>query len=127
GGIVSGASVKLKDSAKGSVRSMQADADGYRFTLLAPGEYELEVAASGFDTVRHTGIVLQVDQRERLDVTMQVGAVATTVEITGTGTGVQTETGLSVGAVIENRRVMALPLNGRNFLELAYIAPRTCT
>ena len=125
GGVVSGATVKLKDAGRGSTRTTQSDSDGYRFALLPPGEYELEVAASGFDTLRHTGIVLQVDERQRLDVALQVGAVATTVEITGAASGVQTETGLSVGAVIENRRVMELPLNGRNFIDLAFMAPGT--
>src|SRR5258706_5082291 len=125
GGAVSGATVKLKDTGRGSTRTTQSDSDGYRFALLPPGEYELEVTASGFDTLRHTGIVLQVDERQRLDVALQVGAVATTVEITGAASGVQTETGLSVGAVIENRRVMELPLNGRNFIDLAFMAPGT--
>src|SRR5205823_1178637 len=91
GAVVSSATVKLKDTARGAVRTTQSDADGYRFTLLPPGEYELEATATGFDTVRHTGIVLQVDDRERLDVTMQVGTVTTTVDITGAGAGVQTD------------------------------------
>src|SRR5205823_5625694 len=112
-------------TARGAVRATRSDADGYQFALLPPGQYELEVSASGFDTLRQTGIVLQVDDRDRLDVTLQVGAVATTVEITSASIGVQTESGLSVGAVIENRRVMELPLNGRNFIDLAYMAPGT--
>src|SRR6266852_354301 len=126
GGLVSTATVKLKDTAKGAIRTTQSDAGGgYLFALLAPGEYEFEVSAAGFETIRQTGLVLQVDERQRIDFTMQVGAVTTTVEITGTTTGVQTETGLSVGAVIENKRVMELPLNGRNFIDLAFMAPGT--
>ena len=126
GGSVSAATVKLKDTARGAIRATQVDTDGgYLFALLAPGEYELEVSAAGFETIRQTGLVLQVDERQRVDFTMQVGAVTTTVEITGAATGVQTETGLSVGAVIENKRVMELPLNGRNFIDLAFMAPGT--
>lgn len=126
GGLVSAATVKLKDTAKGAIRTTQSDSGGgYLFALLAPGEYEFEVSAAGFETIRQTGLVLQVDERQRIDFTMQVGAVTTTVEITGAATGVQTETGLSVGAVIENKRVMELPLNGRNFIDLAFMAPGT--
>ncbi|MBI1790278.1 MAG: TonB-dependent receptor [Acidobacteria bacterium] len=126
GGLVSGVSVKLKDTGRGSTRAATTDSSGaYQFALLPPGEYEIEAVMSGFQPVQQSGIVLLVDERQRLDFTLQVGAVSTSVEITGSATSVQTETGLAVGAVIENKRVLELPLNGRNFNDLSLMAAGT--
>jgi len=126
GGLLAKAAVKLKDSAKGTTRETATDSGGdYQFALLPPGEYEIEATLAGFQSFRQAGIVLRVDERQRLDFTLQVGAVSTAVEVTGGVASVQTETALSVGAVIENRRVLELPLNGRNFNDLSLMAPGT--
>ena len=126
GGLVAGVSVKLKDTGRGATRAATTDSGGnYQFALLPPGEYELEATMAGFQTFQQSGIVLLVDERQRLDFALQVGAVATSVEITGNATSVQTETGLAVGAVIENKRVLELPLNGRNFNDLSLMAAGT--
>jgi len=126
GGLLPKVSVKLTDSGKGTARETITDtAGGYQFALLPPGEYEIEAALTGFQAFRQAGIVLLVDERQRLDFPMQVGGVSTAVEVTGSATTVQTTTALSVGAVIENRRVMELPLNGRNFNDLSLMAPGT--
>src|SRR5262249_18464034 len=107
-------------------RTATTDSGGnYLFALLPPGGYEIEGTLAGFQGFKQAGIVLQVDDRQRLDFTMQVGAVSTAIEVTGTVTAVQSETALSVGAVIENKRVMELPLNGRNFNDLSLMAPGT--
>lgn len=126
GGLLANVAVKLTDSGKGTARATTTDTGGgYQFALLPPGEYALEASVPGFQTFQQAGIVLQVDQRQRLDFTMQVGAVSTAVEVTGSATTIQTETALSVGTVIENRRVLELPLNGRNFNDLSLMAPGT--
>ncbi len=120
GAVLPGVTVSLKDTAKGGTRAAATDSAGnYLFPLLPPGEYEIKAALSGFQSFLQPGIVLLVDERQRLDFTLQVNAVSTAVEVTGSATSVQTETGLSVGSVIENRRVLELPLNGRNFNDLS--------
>src|SRR5437899_1908539 len=102
GGVLARVAVKLTDKAKGTSRSMQTDSTGtYQFGLLATGEYEINADLAGFQSFQRGGIVLRVDERQRLDFTLQVGGVTTAVEVTGSATSVQTETALSVGAVIE--------------------------
>ncbi len=126
GGLLVNVVLKLTDTAKGTSRATNTDSTGnYQFALLPPGEYQIEASLTGFQSFQQGGIVLQVDERQRLDITLQVSAVSTAVEVTGSATSVQTETALSVGAVIENRRVMELPLNGRNFNDLSLMAPGT--
>ena len=126
GGLLVSVALKLTDTAKGTSRATSTDSTGnYQFALLPPGEYQIEAGVAGFQSFQQSGIVLRVDERQRLDITLQVSAVSTAVEVTGSATSVQTETALSVGAVIENRRVMELPLNGRNFNDLSLMAPGT--
>src|SRR4029077_16419215 len=77
---------------------------------------------SGFKETKVTGIVLQVAQRARIDITLQVGTVTQQVEVQGSVPTLDTETS-SVRKVITNHDVVNLPLNGRNFLQLATLIP----
>src|SRR5262249_26299876 len=76
----------------------------------------------GFQTQEQTGIVLQVDQRARLDVTMRVGSVSEKVVVEALAPVVNTESG-AIGQVVGNRDIVELPLNGRNFTQLATLLP----
>ncbi len=95
----------------------------YTIPLLNIGEYQVSAEKTGFKKAVQTGLVLQVDQKARLDFTLQVGQVSESVEITAATSLVQTDSA-SVGTVIDNKRVVELPLNSREFYALALTAPR---
>ena len=90
---------------------------------LSPGEYDLRIQAPGFaDRVSKAPIVLRVGQTTALDAALEVGATMTTVDLVGALPLVETNTS-TVNGVINEREVQNLPLNGRNFLELALLIP----
>jgi hypothetical protein len=82
-----------------------------------PGSYTIAVEMSGFKTEVRTGLVLQVQQSARIDFRLQVGQAAEKVEVIAGAIQLNTENA-TVGSVIENQRIVDLPLNGRNFLQL---------
>lgn len=94
----------------------------YRLVQLPPGDYTISVEASGFSKLVQTGIALQVGQQSRLDLNLHVGATGETVEVTGHPPLLETETS-AVGTVVGERLVNELPLNGRNFVQLATLSP----
>ncbi len=94
----------------------------YVITDLPPGDYTLTVEAAGFRKLVQTGIDLQVNQQARVDLTLQVGQTAETVSVTGHPPLLDSESS-SVGTVINRQLVNELPLNGRNFVQLATLSP----
>ena len=123
GATVAKASVEVKAVATNQVRSTVTDGEGnYILTSLPVGEYELTVSAAGFRKEVQQGIVLQVQQRARLDVSLQPGSLSETISVVAAAPIVSTEDGV-FGDVIDNRRVVDLPLNGRNFNTLALLTP----
>ena len=98
------------------------ESGGYTAVNLIPGSYRVNASMSGFKPVVYRNFVLQVGQAARLDIHMEVGNVEQTVEVSGTIPLLQTESA-AVGQVISKEAVNALPLNGRNFLQLAILAP----
>lgn len=99
---------------------------GYVFPSLSPGVYAITVEKTGFKASVLAGIQLLVDQKARLDVTLQVGEVSTRVEVVGATPLVETNTA-SVGTVIGEQDVVNLPLNLRRFGALATLVPGTTT
>ena len=123
GAVVGKASVEAKAVATNFVRATTTDADGnYTLTSLPVGEYEVSISAAGFRKEVQRGIVLQVQQQARLDVALQLGNVTETVNVVASAPIVNTEDGV-FGDVIDNQRVVELPLNGRNFNTLALLEP----
>lgn len=123
GAIVPAAKVTLRDVRTNSLRQTQSNADGtYLFTPLGPGEYRLEVEATGFQRFSQSRITLQVDERQRIDVTLKLGSLSETVEVTGQGTTVNTQDAV-LRNVVDAKRMVDLPLNGRNALQLAVLTP----
>src|SRR5262249_42121456 len=103
--------------------SQSTGADGlYSFVNLFPGRYKLEVEKTGFKRVTRPEVVVEVNQSVRIDVTLQVGDVTQTVEVTGETPLLQPESS-SLGQVVEQRKTNELPLNGRNIFNLTSIAP----
>ncbi len=94
----------------------------YVLTDLPPGNYTLTVEAPGFRKLEQTGVSLQVNQQARVDLALQVGQTAETVSVTGHPPLLENESS-SVGTVINQQLVNELPLNGRNFVQLATLSP----
>ena len=110
------------ESTNTSVRVSSDSAGAYTAVNLIPGSYSASASRTGFRPVVFRNFVLQVGQSARLDITMEVGNVEQTVEVSGAIPLLQTENA-SVGQVIGKEAVNALPLNGRNFVQLAILAP----
>ncbi|MBI3679397.1 MAG: TonB-dependent receptor [Acidobacteria bacterium] len=127
GAVVVGAAVTVTNPATNVQRSVVSTGNGiYVVSALPPGVYNLRVEIQGFQSQVRNGVELQVGQVARIDFSMKVGNVAEVVEITGLAPVLETES-TSVGTVIENRRIVELPLNGRNYLQLASLIPGATT
>src|SRR5712691_1720085 len=124
GAVVSGAKVSARNTVTGLDRATVVnDIGDYELPLLPiTGSYTLSVSKEGFQTQELTGIVLQVDQRARLDVTMKVGSISERIVVEEVAPVVNTESG-AVGQVIGNKDIVDMPLNGRNYAQLATLLP----
>jgi outer membrane receptor protein involved in Fe transport len=123
GAVIVGAAVKVTQPETGVSRDTVSNAEGlYEIRYLRPGEYIVEVRAVGFRAERRTGIVLQINQQARFDIRLQVGDVVETVEVSSAAPLLQTESAV-VGDVIAQQRIVNLPLNNRNFLQLSIMTP----
>jgi hypothetical protein len=94
----------------------------YTFVNVEPGQYLLEADKAGFKHIKREGVVVQVQQGVRIDVSMEVGAVSQTVEVTGE-TPLLQPTSSSLGQVMEQRQTNEIPLNGRNVFNLITLSP----
>ena len=127
GAAVSGAKVTATNTATSAERVVNTnDAGVYDLPALAPGNYSMKVEFPGFRTSERKDIELQVAQVDRLDFTMQLGNVSDTIEVTGGAPVLETENA-TIGTVIENKRIIDLPLNGRNPLQLVSLTPGATT
>src|SRR6202795_4725976 len=125
GSVVSGATVKATAQATGLIRESKTDDSGnYLMPLLPIGEYTVRVDSAGFGPVEQRDVRLQVDEHRELDFTITPASVTSTVEVSATEVAVQT-TNPSLGQVITSQQVADLPLNGRDFVQLATLTPGT--
>ncbi|HEX2343833.1 MAG TPA: TonB-dependent receptor [Vicinamibacterales bacterium] len=123
GAIVPGASVTVTNVQTNISLTTQTDARGaYIVPSLKPGEYSLTVEISGFQKTVRSGVVLQVAQVARIDLTLQTGQLSETVEVVGSSPILETQTS-SRGAVIDQKQIVELPLNGRDYNQLALLSP----
>ena len=122
GAIIPGVEIKVTQTATGAVRTTLSNEEGrYVFANLALGSYMLEAKQPGFKSIIQTGIVLQVDSNLTIDVALKVGALGEQVTVEAGLTQVETRS-TSVGTVVDNLRVAEMPLNGRNPIELVFLA-----
>jgi hypothetical protein len=127
GAIITDAAVTVTNPATGATRTAQTNASGiYDFVALPAGVYNLKIEKQGFNTEIRNNIEIQVAQIARIDTTLNLGNVSTTVNVEAGAPMLQTEDA-TVGTVVEQRRVEELPLNGRNFLSLTALTPGVST
>ncbi len=123
GAAVARATVTVTRVETGDVATATTSADGvYTITNLSPGVYTVTATAKGFSRYTREGVRLTTGERIRLDVAFDVGAVEEEIKIASDASLLRAETG-SLGQVIPNRRIVDLPLNGRNFFSLIALAP----
>lgn len=122
GAVVSNATVTVTNAGTGQTLTTQTGGAGeYVFNALPIGNYHLEVSQTGFETAK-ADFTLQVSQVLEVSPKLQPGATTTTVDVTGEVPLVDTATS-STGEIIQGRQVTELPLNGRNFTQLALLTP----
>jgi hypothetical protein len=122
GAAIAGAKITVA-SPTGLVRTAESSAQGaYLVPLLPPDVYEIDAEASGFQKYIRTDVPLQVNQVNRVDVSMTIGTSQQKVSVRGEETTVDTATP-TISQVITNKEVTNLPLNGRNFLQLTVLVP----
>src|SRR5437867_490343 len=118
GAVLPGVEIRATQAETGITRTAVTNETGaYVLPNLAIGPYKVEASLPGFRTFAQTGIVLQVESNRVINVILEVGQVAETVEVQANAALVETRS-TSVGQVIENARILELPLNGRNTAEL---------
>lgn len=123
GSTIPQASVTLTNLGTSERKVLQTDDTGnYQFVNLAPGQYRIEVEKSGFRRLTREPIAVEVQSAVRIDVSLQVGEVTQTIEVTGQTPLLQTENA-SLGQVVESRKVLEMPLNGRNVFGLVALVP----
>jgi Carboxypeptidase regulatory-like domain/TonB dependent receptor len=120
---VPGARVVVQSANTGATRTVSSNQQGeYSVPALLPGPYNMTVEANGFKTVLQNGVVVEVDQRARLDFELTIGSTAETVTVQGSAPLLNTSDA-SVSTLIGNQFVENLPLNGRSFSSLIDLTP----
>jgi len=99
-----------------------SDSGDYTITNLAPGEYNLTAQKPGFRRLQQTGIILQVEQTARIDLALEIGSVAEAIEVHASAPLLNTENAVK-GDVIIAKEIVEMPLDGRDFADLAYLVP----
>ena len=127
GATVAGAAVVALNAANGFRRQTTSSQSGqYSLPGLTPGAYSVNVELAGFRRAGLSEITLQVDQNVQINVVLEVGQVTETVEITAQAPLIDSQSA-ALGAVVDTQKILALPLNGRNFLQLARLVPGVTT
>jgi Carboxypeptidase regulatory-like domain len=123
GGAIAGATVTVIDVARGGTRTLTTDETGQYLAInLTPGTYTVRVAAKGFRTAEHSGLLLQVSESIRVDLVVQPGEQTQTITVNGEVPAIDT-TDAILGGAVSNNDINSLPLNGRNFQRLLELRP----
>jgi Carboxypeptidase regulatory-like domain len=123
GSVIAGAMVKITSQGTGLTRQVKTDESGhYTAPLLPVAIYTIRVESQGFQTTEQKDLRLQVDEQREVNFSLNPASVSSTVEVSGTEVAVET-TNPSLGQVITEQQVAQLPLNGRDFVQLASLTP----
>src|SRR5882757_6585733 len=123
GASIPHAKVSLTNLGTKEVRNAQTtDAGDYTFTQLGPGNYSIQVSQSGFKSLAIPSIALSASDRARRDAKLEIGSGAETVQVTGQAPALQSDSSV-LTTVITQKATQDLPLNGRNYVNLAQLAP----
>src|SRR5258708_11303109 len=122
GGVLPNCSITITHTSTGLVRKVATNEQGdFNAPSLPVGEYKIAVGLAGFQTKVLSGLTLQVDQTAIVPVVLEPGAVTQTMEITASAPVLDSQTS-SLGQVIENKRIVDLPLNERNPFQLGVLS-----
>ena len=123
GAVIPGATVTVTNVDIGQTRNAVSDAEGFfSVPLLRSGSYKVEGSLTGFKTFVREGIEVEVNRSARVDLTLSVGSIEESVTVVGDSPLVET-THATLGIVIDEKSVVELPLNGRNFAQLGTLMP----
>ncbi|MEJ7607180.1 MAG: amidohydrolase family protein [Bryobacteraceae bacterium] len=121
--VIPGAKIDLLSEQTGARRNATADSDGfYQFLGLAPGTYTMDVTANSFKRYQNSKIQIAIDQNVRADVQLEVGAVTESIQVSATTTIVDTRSA-TLSGVVDDRRIVDLPISNRNVMALASLLP----
>ena len=124
GAIVQGATLTVRNAATNFSRSSTTGDNGrYKISQLPPGTYEVKVSGANFKTSVISDVVIAVGQTLPLDVHLEIGGASEIVTVVGSGDVQIDRTDNTVSGVVNTRQIQNLPLNGRNFLDLAQLQP----
>lgn len=124
GNLVAGATVTITEADKNFTRTQTTSADGnYLFAAIPPGTYQLDVEAAGFKKTSVSAVAAAVDSSVDANVTLEIGAVSETVNVTSGADAPLNTTDASIGNAFGNRTIQQLPLNARNVVGLLSLQP----
>jgi hypothetical protein len=117
-GVVAGVVIRVTNVQTNLTQEATSAADGsYRFLALPAGQYKVTATATGFRPFSATDITLEVNDQYRLDITLDVGTVSEAISVSANAVHVDTEN-TQLGDVIDSKKMLALPLNGRSYIDL---------
>jgi hypothetical protein len=123
GAVLEGVTVRIVNEGTSVERVVATSRQGlYEVSLLPPGQYTVEGQIKGFKKTMRPGIELQVNQRVAIDLVLEIGPMTDEVTVRTTAASLDTQSA-TVGTVIDNRQIVGLPLNGRDFFLLSSLVP----
>jgi hypothetical protein len=123
GAVVPNAAIAIKNTGTNEIRNITSNSDGlYSAPNLPAGNYDITVTAAGFSSVDQKGLVLNVGAQVAQDFALTVGQTTQTVEVTSAAPTIET-TSSTIGATVGETKIVELPLNGRDWTQLATLEP----
>ncbi len=125
GAAIPKASITLTNQGTGiQAKTVSDDGGNFLFSQVKVGKYTVSAESAGFSKAVAADIAVDVNARQRVDMTLQVGAVTETVNVVGAAAALETDSS-DHGQVINTQQIVELPLNGRNYADLALLATNT--